>query len=118
MNHPLGLSRGIFQLIFISFLISGELMDCRAQGVDAGPDVFQCSGPVTLTATTTGVTSSNNYTVAQLASFEPENIGGTMVSLSDDAVSGSLPIGFSFCFLKHQEIALWVPAMICCGSWK
>ncbi len=108
MNHPLGLSKKIFQLVFISILLTGGFYYAKAQGVDAGPDVFQCSGPVTLTATTTGVTSSNNYTVAQLASFEPENIGGTMVSLSDDAVSGSLPIGFSFCFLNNTYTNFYI----------
>ncbi|MBM3428247.1 MAG: hypothetical protein FJX95_05645, partial [Bacteroidetes bacterium] len=71
------------------------------QSVDAGDDIFQCSGPVVLNATVNGVTSSNNYTVSQLPTFAPEVIGGTGVTLGDDAVSASFPIGFSFCYYNN-----------------
>ncbi len=72
------------------------------QVVDAGDDISQCSGPITLNATVNGVISSNNYSVAAMPAFSPEVIGGTGVTLGDDAVSGSLPIGFTFCFFNNS----------------
>ena len=80
----------------------------KAQSVNAGDDIFQCSGPVILNAVVNGVTSSNNYTVAQLPTFAPETIGGTSVTLGDDAVSASLPIGFSFCFFNNTYTNFWI----------
>ena len=79
-----------------------------AQSVDAGDDIFQCSGPVILNATVDGVTSSNNYTVEQLPAFAPEAIGGTGVTLGDDAVSASFPIGFSFCYYNNTYTNFWI----------
>jgi gliding motility-associated-like protein len=73
-----------------------------SQVVDAGDDISQCSGPVTLSATVNGVISSNNYSVAAMPAFTPEVIAGTGVTLGDDAVSGSLPIGFTFCFFNNS----------------
>jgi gliding motility-associated-like protein len=91
-----------------TLILLGWVSWSMGQQVDAGSDIFQCSGPVTLTATSSGLTSSNNYTVAALPSFSPEVIGGTMVSLSDDAVSGVLPIGFSFCFLNNTYTNFYI----------
>ena len=108
MKLKFGSIKLISRIVIIASLLQGSYFHSVAQGVDAGPDIFQCSGPVNLTATTSGVTSSNNYTVAALPAFEPEVIGGTMVTLGDDAVSGSLPIGFSFCFLNNTYTNFYI----------
>ena len=84
------------KFILVGFSIFSVMMSW-GQVVDAGDDISQCSGPVTLSATVNGVISSNNYAVAAMPAFTPEVIGGTGVTLGDDAVSGSLPIGFTFC---------------------
>lgn len=108
MKLQFGLSSGLKYFLAIASLVLGSYFHSYGQGVDAGPDIFQCAGPVTLTATTNGVTSSNNYSVAALPTFSPEAIGGTMVTLGDDAVSGSLPIGFSFCFLNNTYTNFYI----------
>jgi gliding motility-associated-like protein len=79
-----------------------------SQVVDAGDDIFQCAGPVTLNATVANVVSSNNYSVTQLGAFTPEAIGGTMVTLSDDAVSAALPIGFTFCYFNNTYTQFYI----------
>lgn len=92
-------------------LVGFSLLLCGinwGQVVDAGDDISQCSGPVTLSATVNGVISSNNYTVAAMGAFTPEVIGGTGVTLGDDAVSGSLPIGFTFCFFNNSYTNFYI----------
>lgn len=92
----------------IGLCVALSAFNGMAQSVDAGDDIFQCSGPVILNATVDGVTSSNNYTVSQLPTFAPEVIGGTGVTLGDDAVSASFPIGFSFCYYNNTYTNFWI----------
>jgi gliding motility-associated-like protein len=67
--------------------------------VTLGNDTVLCNGePFTLTATTTAGLESTSYTITSIP-FAPHPIAGSTVSLTDDAVSGVFPIGFSFCFL-------------------
>jgi hypothetical protein len=85
----------------LSFILAGftALSGWSQLAVEASEDQFVC-GPqqVTLTATAPAVPSTSAYTVSSIP-WAPEVIGGTNVTLSDDAVSGALPIGFTFCFL-------------------
>ena len=52
----------------------------------------------------TGAPSNHEYTVDQTGAFNPIDISGTgtNVSLSDDAVSGDLPVGFTFNFFGND----------------
>ena len=69
----------ILKKLGLGLFVALSAFNGTSQTVNAGEDIYQCSGPVVLNATVDGVTSSNNYTVAQLPSFAPEVIGGTGV---------------------------------------
>ncbi|MFN8775886.1 MAG: gliding motility-associated C-terminal domain-containing protein [Flavobacteriales bacterium] len=86
-------------IISTLFLLSVWVTGWSQLSVNAGPDQVICSPQqVTLTATAPAVPSTSAYTVASIP-WAPEVVGGTNVPLFDDAVSGALPVGFTFCFL-------------------
>ncbi len=65
--------------------------------IDAGNDQCTGGGTITLYPNTTFPTTCDDYDVTTIA-FSPQSLSGsaTTVSLSDDAMSGALPIGFTF----------------------
>jgi gliding motility-associated-like protein len=76
--------------------------------VDAGADVLVCTPQaVSLTAAVTGQLGTTAYTVGSFA-YTPETYAGTTVPLTDDAISGLLPIGFSFCFLGNTYTNFYI----------
>jgi gliding motility-associated-like protein len=94
----------------LSFLFVGltTLSAWSQLAVEASEDQLVC-GPqqVTLTATAPAVPSTSAYTVSSIP-WAPEAVGGTTVALSDDAVSGALPIGFTFCFLGSSYTQFYI----------
>jgi gliding motility-associated-like protein len=89
----------------LSMALLGHALSAQ---VDAGSDVLICtSQPVSLTAAVTGQLGTTAYTVSSFA-YTPETYAGTAVPLSDDAVSGVLPIGFSFCFLGNTYTNFYI----------
>jgi len=56
----------------------------------------------TATATATLVNATSTYSVSSISYAPNPYRGGTVIPLGDDAVSGSLPIGFSFCFFGNS----------------
>lgn len=65
--------------------------------IDAGNDQCTGGGTITLYPNTTFPTTCDDYDISTI-SFSPRSLTGaaTTVSLSDDAMSGALPIGFTF----------------------
>ena len=88
--------RGIL-LLFLGLLAVSQGFT-QAPTIDAGPDTITCPPDcIDLTATFVGGGNSTDYTVAAIT-YAPDAYAGTTVSLWDDGLSGSLPIGFDFCF--------------------
>lgn len=81
---------------------------CSQAQVTAIDDIVICTPQqVTLSATVTGQMGTTAYTVGSIT-YAPETYAGTAVTLSDDAISGSLPIGFSFCFLGNTYTNFYI----------
>ncbi len=80
-----------------------------------GPDIELPCGEdsATLTADLTDCPAgylprqTNAYTVSQIP-FAPSPATGTTITLSDDAVSQALPIGFSFCFYGNTYTQFYI----------
>ncbi len=53
-------------------------------------------------------TPSVNYIVNSVGTFAPEVIAGTSVPLSDDQVSGAIPVGFDFNFFGNSYSQLFI----------
>lgn len=95
-------------LLFCSALAFGQ-----APTIDAGVDTVTCPpGCIDLSATYTGGSNTTDYTVSDIT-FAPDPYAGTLVSLSDDNVSGALPIGFEFCFYGNTYSNFYV----CSNGW-
>lgn len=80
--------------------------------VDAGPDINLCPAGqnANLNATYIGPpppSNCNAYTVSNIV-FAPVASAGTPVSLSDDAVSSAIPIGFNFTFFCNNYSNLYI----------
>lgn len=76
--------------------------------VVTSPNVTICQPqPVTLTASAPAVPSTTAYSIMSIP-WAPETIGGTVVSLSDDAATGALSIGFTFCFLGQSYTQFYI----------
>ena len=60
-----------------------------------------------LSANLTGPLGTESYTFETFA-YTPEVYAGTDVYLSDDAVTGVLPIGFTFCFLGQNYTQFYI----------
>jgi len=80
----------IMLLLFVQNILAQVVITASSNNVCPG-------SPVTLTASPP--TNCNSYTISNI-SFSPRVLSGsaTTVSLSDDAVSSALPIGFDFNF--------------------
>lgn len=87
-----------FQLLFGIFLNSSN-----AQTISAGNDTTICAGnSLSLTAVATGVNATTSYTISSILHAPPvPPATGTASNLSDDAVGGPYPIGFTFCFFGN-----------------
>ena len=74
-------------------------IDIDVLTINAGTDQCTGGGTITLTPVSTFPTSCDNYNITTIP-FATQSLSGaaTTVSLSDDVVSGALPIGFSFNF--------------------
>jgi len=94
---------------YFSSLIAALAMSVAAQAqVTAIDDIVICTPQqVTLSATVNGQMGTTAYTVGSIT-YAPETYAGTSVTLSDDAISGSLPIGFSFCFLGNTYTNFYI----------
>jgi gliding motility-associated-like protein len=76
--------------------------------IDAGNDTVICNqAPVTLQALVTGNYGTSSYSFENIP-YAPEAYTGTAVTLSDDAVSAALPIGFTFCFLGNNYTQFYI----------
>lgn len=88
-------------IIIFTTILSLVCGGLQAQGpmINAGPDVTIClPGSTTLTATVNDIREPSVYAQSVIP-FAPGPFNqGSSVSLSDDSQSGTLPIGFPFCF--------------------
>jgi gliding motility-associated-like protein len=106
-NHPVFLIAAI-----LSFPLS-----LSAQGLCPfiGPDLYLPCGQSSTTLTADfsncpggpGPSATTTYSVSTIP-FAPQAVGGTNVPLGDDAVSGVLPIGFSFCFFGNTYTQFYI----------
>lgn len=80
----------------------------RAQSIYAGPDTVACPGNITLNATVTGNSTGNSYNITQIPYVPYSYTTGSLVSLSDDAISGVLPIGFTFSFMGNNFTQFYI----------
>jgi hypothetical protein len=92
----------LFGILFFSFTLQSQvceylgpdqILPCGQTSTTITADFSQCVGgfvPPKLT---------NTYLVQNIP-FAPSPNTGTQVFLGDDASTGALPIGFSFCFLE------------------
>lgn len=100
------MKHSLLLLILSVFLIGGPI---QAQ-ISAGNDTVFCPpDSVTLSATITGSTSTNNYVLSTIP-FVPESTAGTSLTLSDDGVSGAVPIGFNFEFFCNSYTTCYIAA--------
>ena len=87
-----------FQSIFsqsCEYLGPDQFLPCGQTSTTLTADFSQCSG-----GTVTPPKETNVYLVENIP-FAPSPNTGTQVFLGDDQVSGSLPIGFTFCFFGN-----------------
>lgn len=89
---------------FFVFLLQGQsceylgpdqFLPCGVTSTTITADFTQCSG-----GTVVPPKETNTYLVENIP-FAPQPNTGTQVFLGDDQVSGSLPIGFTFCFFGN-----------------
>jgi gliding motility-associated-like protein len=94
---------------YFSSLLAALLITCTVQAqVTAIDDVIICTPQqVSLSATVNGQLGTTAYTVGSFT-YTPETYAGAAVTLSDDAISASLPIGFSFCFLGNTYTNFYI----------
>lgn len=93
--------------LLLFFVLASPLLD--AQVIDAGPDTVTCPGNnIVLNATVSTNTSSNNYTITQIPYAPYSYTTGTQLSLSDDAVSGALPVGFTFSYMGNSFTQFYI----------
>lgn len=93
-------------LLFPVLLVSALT---NAQVINAGPDTVTCPGNnIVLSATVSSSSSGNSYTITQIPYVPFSYTTGTMVSLSDDAISGALPIGFTFSFMGNSFTQFYI----------
>jgi len=96
------------RIAILTTLLASGLYGNAQLAVVTSADVTICQPqPVTLTATAPSVPSTSAYSVASIP-WAPEPIGGTIINLSDDAVSGVQPIGFTFCFLGQSYSQFYI----------
>lgn len=100
-------------LLILSLLVISLAGFSQGPTIDAGPDTITCPPDcIDATATFTGGGNTTDYTVADIT-YAPDAYAGTLVSLWDDNVSGSLPIGFDFCFYGNTYSTF----NICSNGW-
>lgn len=99
----------IFAFIFANsyaqncqYLGADQYLPCGVTSTTITADFSQCSG-----GATTPPKETTTY-LAQNIPFAPSPTTGTQVFLSDDAVSGMLPIGFSFCFYGNTYTNFYI----------
>jgi gliding motility-associated-like protein len=100
------LTAGVIAIAIISLF---SPVTAQPISIDAGPDQTICPpNCATLTATFTGGNGTSDYTVSAIP-YNPDPFNaGTTVTLSDDAVSGALPIGFTFCFYGNNYTQFYI----------
>lgn len=84
------------------YLGADQYLPCGVTSTTITADFSQCSG-----GATTPPKETTTY-LAQNIPFAPSPTTGTQVFLSDDAVSGMLPIGFSFCFYGNTYTNFYI----------
>ncbi|MFN4124063.1 MAG: gliding motility-associated C-terminal domain-containing protein [Flavobacteriales bacterium] len=100
----------IYLFFLLLGLVQGNLWgQTPSISINPGNDTTLCIGQVLpLTATVNGTgPGTSNYTVENIP-FAPESNLGTTISLSDDAISNVLPIGFTFCFFDNQYTQFYI----------
>ncbi len=75
--------------------------------IDVTPPSGCFNSTYSLYADVTGSFGTESYTFTNIP-YVPEAYAGTQVALSDDAVSGALPIGFTFCFLGNTYTQFYI----------
>ena len=93
--------RNVFSLVFVLALFAATTAGAQATicPINAGPNQSICTpNCATLTGTFVPTFATTSYAVSTPAYAPDPFNAGTAVTLSDDNWSGSIPIGFNFCF--------------------
>src|SRR5262245_13391448 len=94
----------LFLTLCTIFILSSQFLHAQSPGPfictpNAGPDQSICTpNCATLTGTYAQVNAPTSYTTATIPYSPYSYTVGTAVTLSDDAWSGVIPMGFNFCF--------------------
>lgn len=84
-------------LLTLCLLLISFMSFSQGPTIDAGADTATCDDCVDLEATFEGGGNTTDYEVTDIT-YAPDPYAGTSVALGDDSWSGSLSIGFDFCF--------------------
>jgi gliding motility-associated-like protein len=97
---------------FLVLIFSSNVLFAQTPSFDITPsgNMSVCSGAsVSLTA---GVTSpfagTNTYTVSDIPFSPYTMLGGTNLTMTDDFMTGVLPIGFQFCFFGNTYTQFYI----------
>ena len=99
----------VFTLICVNILSQNcqylgpdQYLPCGITSTTITADFSQCSG-----GASTPPKETTTYLVQNIP-FAPSPATGTQVFLSDDAVTGALPIGFNFCFFGNTYTQFYI----------
>ena len=95
-----------YKLILLIGVLLSVISESNAQ-IFIGNDTVMCQGNLTLNAQVTPHPGATVYQFTTIP-YNPESYTGTQVTLSDDAVSGALPIGFTFCFIGNNYTQFYI----------
>jgi len=91
----------ICSAIFTNYVLFGQVSIAVTPPTGCFGSTYQ------LNANLTGPLGTESYTFDTIP-YAPEVYAGTNVYLSDDAVTGPLPIGFTFCFLGQNYTQFYI----------
>jgi len=87
---------------FCPFLGPDQVLPCGVNSTTLTADLTNCGNPGNPVPRET-----DTYLVENIP-FAPNPTTGTAITLSDDAVSGALPIGFTFCFFGNSYTQFYI----------
>jgi hypothetical protein len=86
---------------YCPYLGPDQILTCGVNSTTLTADLSQCSNGTNPNQTT-------NYGVSNVAYSPDPYTNGTSVSLTDDAISGAIPIGFTFCYFGQTYNTFYI----------
>ncbi len=98
-------------LLVLNHIVYSQAVTCPSVNaqIGTGPSTTICQGQcATLSASVTPVNATTAYAVSTIAFAPQSTVGATSVNMTDDSVTGALPIGFTFCFFGQSYTQFYI----------